>query len=265
MRYADPDLCPDCRSDLPHGSATCPTCSLPVRHPLAMELFATLSHADALVAELRSIADQAVAPALVPPGPVPPPRATPVPPPPPAAPLPAGPAAPYAAPPRSGVSTAAIPKILLGLGALCLLVAAIVFLAVSWNLLGVGGRTAVLLTLTAAATAGSLLLSRFRLRIAAESMSVVALGMLGLDVIGAHAAGWFGDSSAGWAVAAGGAVMALGGTGLALPRFGTGPRLVAPQIFVGVGYLIGWGGLLAATDHELLVGHALVVLGTGVT
>ena len=97
---------------------------------------------------------------------------------------------------------AAIPKILLGLGALCLLVAAIVFLAVSWSILGVGGRTAVLLTLTAAATGGALLLNRFRLRIAGESMSVVALGMLGLDVIGAHAAGWFGDSSTGWAVAA---------------------------------------------------------------
>ena len=139
------------------------------------------------------------------------------------------------------------------------------FLAVSWSILGVGGRTAVLLTLTAAATGGALLLNRFRLRIAGESMSVVALGMLGLDVLGAHAAGWFGDSSTGWAVAAGGAVMALGGTGLALPRFGDGPRLVAPQVFVGVGYLIGWGGLLAAIDHELVVGHALVVLGAGIT
>ena len=139
------------------------------------------------------------------------------------------------------------------------------FLAVSWSILGVGGRTAVLLTLTAAATGGALLLNRFRLRIAGESMSVVALGMLGLDVLGANAAGWFGDSSTGWAVATGGAVMALGGTGLALPRFGDGPRLVAPQVFVGVGYLIGWGGLLAAMDHELIAGHALVVLGAGVT
>ena len=59
--------------------------------------------------------------------------------------------------------------------------------------------------------------------------------------------------------------MALGGTGLALPRFAHRPRLVAPQIFVGVGYLVGWGGLSAAMDHELIVGHALVVLGVGVT
>ncbi len=183
----------------------------------------------------------------------------------PAGPMPAAPASAYPTRARTGVGVAAVPKILLGLGAMCLLVAAIVFLAVSWSILGVGGRTAVLLTLTAAATGGSLLLNRFRLRIAAESMSVVALGMLGLDVLGANAAGWFGDSSTGWAVAAGGAVMALGGTGLALPRFGDGPRLVAPQVFVGVGYLVGWGGLLAAMDHELVVGHALVVLGASVT
>lgn len=282
MRYADPDLCPDCRSDLPSGVTTCPTCALPVRHLLAVELFATLTRADRLVAQLRTIADDATAPtptrtaaALVPPGPAPAPSPAPAaraatsipapPPPPPAAQQPSGPAAPYPAPSGSSVGVSAIPKILLGLGALCLLVAAIVFLAVSWSILGVGGRTAVLLSLTAAATGGALLLNRFRLRIAGESMSVVALGMLGLDVLGAHAAGWFGDSSTGWAVAAGGAVMALGGTGLALPRFGDGPRLVAPQVSVGVGYLIGWGGLLAAMDHELMAGHALVVLGAGIT
>jgi len=256
MRYADPDLCPDCRSDLPHGLRTCPTCSLPVRHALAVELFSTLTRADALVAQLRSLADRAAAPAAA--GTTPAPVTTPPPPPPP--PPPAAPA-----PARPGVGVAAIPKILLGLGALCLLVAAIVFLAVSWSILGVGGRTAVLLTLTAAATGGALLLNKVELRIAAESMSVVALGMLGLDVLGAHAAGWFGDSSAGWAVAAGGAVMALGGTGMALPRFGDRPRLVAPQIFVGVGYLIGWVGLVDATNHELISGHVLVVLGAGVT
>ncbi|RHW28634.1 hypothetical protein D0Z08_01895 [Nocardioides immobilis] len=288
MRYADPDLCPDCRSDLPHGVRSCPTCSLPVRHALAIELFSTLQHADTLVDRLRSLSNGATVPSaartttgLVPPGPVataptrpaapaapaapvPPRPAAPVPPPPPAA-KPAGPAAPYPTPPRSGLGVAIIPKILLGLGAFCLLAAAIGFLAVAWDDIGVGGRTAVLLTLTAAATGGSLLLNRFELRIAAESMSVVALGMLGLDVIGAHAAGWFGDSSTGWAVATGGAVMALGGTGMALPRFGDGPRLVAPQVFVGVGYLIAWGGLLAAMDHPLVSGHALVVLGAVVT
>ena len=47
MRYADPDLCPDCRTNLPSGVTTCPTCALPVRHTLAVELFATLKRAEA--------------------------------------------------------------------------------------------------------------------------------------------------------------------------------------------------------------------------
>lgn len=254
MRYAEPHLCPDCRSDLPHGVTTCPTCALPVRHPLAVELFSTLRRADTLVAQLRSVAVNPVVEAQG--APAPSLEATP--PPPPQHPSPP-------APVRTGLGIATVPKILLGLGALCLLVAAIAFLAVSWSILGVGGRTAVLLSLTAAATGGALLLNRFGLRIAGESMSVVALGMLGLDVLGANAAGWFGDAATGWAVVAGGAVMAVGGTGLALPRFGDGSRLVAPQVFVGVGYLVGWGGLLAATTHELIVGHGLVVLGAVVT
>lgn len=274
MRYADPDLCPDCRSALPRGVTSCPTCSLPVRHAVAVELFTTLKRADSLVAQLRSIAD-ATAPQYAAPAPPPatayPAPAVPAPPVPPGPPAPPAPTATPAPPPppatrpSGSIGTAAIPKILLGLGALCLLVAAIVFLAVSWSLLGVGGRTAVLLTLTAAAAGSALLLNRFGLRIAGESMSVVALGILGLDVLGANAAGWFGDSSDGWAVAATGAAMALGGTGMALPRFGDGPRLVAPQVFVGVGYVVGWAGLAAATDHELVVGHLVVALGVAVT
>ena len=42
------------------------------------------------------------------------------------------------------MSAATVPKILLGLGAMCLLVAALVFLAVAWAVLGVEGRTVVL-------------------------------------------------------------------------------------------------------------------------
>ena len=42
-----------------------------------------------------------------------------------------------------------MPKILLALGAGCLLVAALLFLAVTWSVLGVGGRTATLVGFTA--------------------------------------------------------------------------------------------------------------------
>src|SRR3954451_3241949 len=81
--------------------------------------------------------------------------ALPPPPPPPpvvsyAVPYPAGPREPLPGTPR-GIQTASVPKILLGLGATCLLVAAGIFLAVAWSWLDVGGRTAVLVGLTVAA------------------------------------------------------------------------------------------------------------------
>src|SRR5689334_15813119 len=157
MRYADPNLCPDCRSDLPSGASTCPTCALPVRHALALELFATLKRADALVAELRAVSAPVAAPVVPRLADAPPSTgsATAAPPSPPALPT----VLPAPAPVGSGIGLAAVPKILLGLGALCLLVAAIVFLAVSWSVLGVGGRTAVLVTLTAAAAGSSILLN----------------------------------------------------------------------------------------------------------
>ena len=53
-----------------------------------------------------------------------------------------------------GCRGASVPKILLTLGALCLLVAAVTFLAVAWSWLGVGGRTVVLLVLTGVALGG---------------------------------------------------------------------------------------------------------------
>ena len=93
------------------------------------------------------------------------------------------------------MSAASVPKILLGLGALCLLVAALVFLAVAWAEMGMGGRTAVLVGLTA--TAGGLCawLTTKGLRAGAESFVAVALGLLTLDIFGADSAGWLGSIS----------------------------------------------------------------------
>lgn len=273
MRYADPTLCPDCRSVLPRGVPTCPTCELLVRHPLAIRLFGTLQTADVVLGQLRVVSDEfhavrAGRPAsAVPAGtaapPPPPPRfgpagpsGAPVHPGPPVAPAPPGPT-------RSGVGFASVPKILLGLGALCLLVAALIFLAVSWSALGVGGRTAVLAGLTLAAGASALLLHRVGLRIAGESLIVVALGMLGLDVLGAGAAGWLGDRPGGVVILVAGLVLTVAGAALGLVRVGGQPRLVAPQVVSGIGLLAAYLGAMDATDHRLVAGHALTVLGVG--
>src|SRR4051812_34309411 len=50
--------------------------------------------------------------------------------------------APSQPPASSGLSAASVPKLLLGLGAICLLIAAVIFLAVAWSWLDIGGRTA---------------------------------------------------------------------------------------------------------------------------
>ncbi|WP_372736688.1 hypothetical protein, partial [Nocardioides sp.] len=119
---------------LPPAPAQCPTCGLPLQGGLATQLFETLSAADALLIRLRESAPTPSEAAVGGPVPgqspvsVPPPASVPPPP------LPA------ATTPRRGFSGASVPKILLTLGALCLLVAAVIFLAVAWSWLGVGGR-----------------------------------------------------------------------------------------------------------------------------
>lgn len=206
-RYADTSLCPDCRAPLPATPFRCPACSLPLQGFLAAQLLTTLSEADDLLERLR-------ASAVIPPFPRP---APPAPPP--------APATPVTAPPR-GMSGASVPKVLLGLGATCLLVAAVIFLAVAWSWLGVGGRTAVLVGLTATSGAVGILLARRGLTVAAEALVTVALGLVVLDVLGADRAGWLGElSDQGLARAVGVALLVP-----ALVLCGSPRRLVAPQL-----------------------------------
>lgn len=282
MRYADPTLCPDCRSALPSGVPVCGTCQLLVRHPIAVDLFRTLRRADGLLAELRSASDAfhdqpAPVPVMAPAatrasslgGPLVAPnaapeakRAMPVPPQGPRSPYPAGADSTHGG--RSSLGSSSIPKILLGLGAFCLLVAAVIFLAVSWSTLGVGGRTAVLGGLTLTAGTSALLLHRAGLRIAGESLVVVALGLVALDVLGAGAAGWLGDADEAGSTAAAGLAVAAAAVATSLLRVGGQPRLVAPQVIAGIGLLIGYAGAMGATDHRLVASHLLTVVAIAV-
>ena len=121
---------------------------------------------------------------------------------------------------------ASVPKILLTLGALCLLVAAVTFLAVAWSWLGVGGRTLVLLVLTGVALGGARLFAGRGLRMAGEALTVVGLGLVALDVVGARHAGWLGDLGDAGLVALVGAVVAtvsLGLLALTLPALWSPP------------------------------------------
>ncbi|MDN4174936.1 hypothetical protein QWY28_18380 [Nocardioides sp. SOB77] len=167
----------------------------------------------------------------------------------------ASPPAPTAARRRGrGLPTMSVPALLLGLGALCLLVAAVAFLAVAWSTLGVGGRTAVLLGLTGAAAALGVVLARRGLRVAGESLSVVALGLLVLDVVGAASAGWLGDASGTALVCLTAGVLALA----ALAWLPTG--LGAPQVLAPVALLVAAVAAAGLTGHPHAVATAATVL-----
>ena len=238
MRYADPRLCPDCRAALPASLRSCPGCHLPLQNPLALELFQTLQRADVLLGRLRAQV------ALEAPAPTP-------------APAPQGPSATPVR--RTGLRTASVPAILLGLGALCLLVAAITFLAVAWSWMGVGGRTGVLVGLTVAAAGAGVVLGRRGLRVAAESLTTVALGLVALDVVGAINAGWLGSPDSAASTALVGAGVAVVSGAILVAR----PRLVAPQLGVVVGLMLAFAGVAVTTGHDRLVAFvAVLALGT---
>ena len=60
IRYADPEVCPCCRTQIPYAAAQCTHCGAVLTGPVAQGLFRTLTHADALVAQLAAPAPVAV-------------------------------------------------------------------------------------------------------------------------------------------------------------------------------------------------------------
>jgi hypothetical protein len=265
--YADPRVCPSCRRPLPRPTAPdhrCATCGVPVGHPAAAAVYTALQRTDELVAQLRAARWQeqepraaARVPAYAAAAAGPAASTTPT------APTAPNPPAPPATrtfvptvpvPRRTGVRGSSIPVILLSLGALCLIVAAVIFLAVAWSWLGLGGRTAVLVGLTAAAGGTARLLEGRRLRLAAEALASVALGMVVLDVVGAERAGWLDVGGHGLAVAIGLALTAAGAVLASGER-----RLVVPQLAGVVGLFTAVAALPGVLD-----GQALLVAAAGV-
>lgn len=291
-RFADPTRCPDCAAVLPVAPRACPRCGLPLTGELVDSLFSTLQRADDLLGRVRESARprpaaQATGPAPVirPPAPA---ASAPFPGQPvpaqqmprqpmpaqqmpgqplpgqqfPGQPVPPAPA-PAAAPAQGGLGLGAVPKILLGLGALCLIVGAITFLAMTWDTLGVGGRTLTLVAFTLAAAAGAAELGRRNLRIGAESLTVVALGLLALDVVGAAAAGWLGDLDGAATTAVTGGVVTLAAAAvLALTTQGDRRALVAPQVVSVLALNAAGLGLVFAVDggHALALGATVVAM-----
>jgi hypothetical protein len=176
-KLVDPTICPDCRAPL-DAAGTCSGCGLRLVGPLATELWSYMQQADMVIEELRvAPAGQVVATA---PPPVPVDVRTGLPTAPPATPTtrPTGPLLP----------SVSVPLVLLTLGGLCLLVAAVVFVAVAWSSLGLGAKAAILLLVTCLFGAGAVAVTRRDLRFAAETLWVVVAGMAALDFAAAYGA-----------------------------------------------------------------------------
>jgi hypothetical protein len=251
--YADPTRCPDCRAVLPHDPQVCQLCALPLTGATAVSLFATLQEADRLLGVLRAQrrpvpAHAAAAPVSgsrlegVTPYPAPSPHPTP-----------------GQGPRLRGPS---VPRILLSLGALCLLVAAVIFLAYAWRWLGVGGRTGVLVGLTGVSLGLSVVILRRGLTTAAESLSVIGLGLLAIDVVGARHAGWMGTIDDAQLTLVTGSVVAT--AALTLLIASTPRPLYAPAVIAPIAVLAAVFGAQSPVESPLpsVVG-AVVLLALG--
>ncbi|MQA94820.1 MAG: hypothetical protein GEV11_09280 [Streptosporangiales bacterium] len=131
----------------------------------------------------------------------------------------AGPAA--AGAPRRGLAGRTAQNLMLVLGGLLLAVAAIVFTVVTWGSMGIGGRAAILLGVTAALAYVPRPLRRRGLTATGETLALLAVGLFLLDCYAAQAYGLAGldavEGQAYWAVVtaltavlAGGYARALG-------------------------------------------------------
>ncbi|MDX6197647.1 MAG: hypothetical protein QOJ79_798 [Actinomycetota bacterium] len=214
---AAPPPCPDCSAPLT-GATTCASCGLRLTGPEAVRLWevdqslsaldsqrgALLAERGRLIAALRpgTVLTPAAGAATATSAPADPAQAWR---PPPAA----GSAPNWQAPvtqPRQEWTPQRVQNTLLGLGALLLTVAGIVFAAVTYDRLGAGGRAAVLVALTLLAGAAVPRLKARGLDATAETITVVALALAALDAYGLRTLG-LAENSAGTVYAAGSALV----------------------------------------------------------
>lgn len=255
-RLVDPTICPDCRALL-DSVGRCTGCGLHLRGPLATELWTTMQTADGLVERLRGSALDVLDPA-------PTAQSTaqsahqavhqadagsglPV--------HPTRPGSTQPAPRR--VPALSVPVVLLALGAICLLVAAAVFVAVTWSDLGLAARTCILLACTVLLAGIAVVLTRKDLRLGAETFWLVVAGMLVVDLLGAQSSGLLGLDVLGWR----GSSALIGGTLFVL---GTGVALWARNqpvtALIGMQAVAVAGALVAVTTNGWAARHE--VLGT---
>ncbi len=199
--------CPVCSTPVPdraHPGTACAGCGLPAAGHAGVvvgRIGATLAELhrdrDALLAALRAHAtapssSPAPAPQPLAPQPPAPPRPAAGAPgwAPPAGPPPAPPVPPSAVPPAGTPRRRISPQqVLVGLGSLLVVAAAMALVAVGWTRLGLGFQATVMATATAAAAGASAWAARRGLRATEEGLAATAAALLLVDVTAARALG----------------------------------------------------------------------------
>jgi hypothetical protein len=284
--------CPGCDAPFRAGAPACPSCGLKLSGATAAKLWqvdqqlATLQRRrQTLLGELRFETRATSRPRLGD-GPAAAPATAPATATAPAAAVPAAPvfaadrsAAPVAGPsvqatvaqrpPHRPASTSPelTPQVLLlGLGALLLLTASIVFVAVAWDLIGLVGQVLVLLTVTLLIGAGSVWAERRRLTASAEWLAALAVGMLVVDLLAARAKGLGGLESLEPGLYTGVAALVVAFVVSAAAELA--PRI---RVYPLVGIAALWLGAVLVVDVDGVAGTALrfaaaaLVLGSPVT
>ncbi len=237
MVFADPRVCPSCQGRIEQAT-TCPHCGLNLTTHEIQQAWQALVVADQWVERARSLqgagvpADAGLASSPTAQVPQHPPTAT-------------------QPKPRRSISAGSV---LLGLGALFILVAGSIFISVTWGSLGVLGRALVLLAVTALIGGLGSLVTRRGLRASAEAVWSVFFGLLTLDWFAARNQGlagldsWpFGASVTVWAVVVIIAALLVVATG----RRRLGKELLAPSIVAGAAAWFAGGSLAVELSDEM--------------
>lgn len=239
-RFADPARCPNCSTAMT-GADACTTCGVSFTSTQARELWAVLNRADALLLEMRGVAaapaEQQTTNTTSPPAPRPSRR------------------------PQGSMSTGSI---ILGLGALCLVVAAFIFITVSWGSIGLFGRTLVLLGITVVVGAIAARVTVRTLRGSAEALWAIFAGFVTLDYFAAREYGLLGLDNVRFAHALllFGLIFAAIGVGVSMwAKRIAGMRLVTTQVIA----VLGSYAACASVDITQLRGAfvALLALALG--
>ena len=267
-RFFTPHRCPNCDAPITAAAPRCAGCGLLLTSPTASRLAEQLVAADQTMAQLRLESQAATQQAAVQQpasqqegGQEPVATAGP------------GQVGGASALPRHPAPTAVAGRrwpaasgaaIVLGLGGLCLLVAAIIFLSVSWGTLSLGAKAAVLAAVTALFAIAAAAVTRRGLRGSAETLWASTLLNLTLDVWAIRRvdlAGWGSVDARIFAAAGAVAVgaVALGST-VATRRSALGRPLVSTQLILGGAAYVGLLCAIARTGAPAWLQFGVAVI-----